>query len=107
MAFMSCTELGKHCDDISDALKLIGKWLTLVAKLNNQELQQRLLSKIFPFIINDTMTDSLEIPSKLAVEIAMRMKNIELNNLRKVSYNSSKGFNNEKKIRKRSFTFTL
>ncbi|KAF0455590.1 hypothetical protein F8M41_001471 [Gigaspora margarita] len=80
-AFITCTQLGKYNNNVSDALKLIEKWLISVAKSNNQELQQRLLSKIFPSIINNTTTDSLEILNKLVVEIVIRIKNIELNNL--------------------------
>ncbi|CAG8560531.1 11092_t:CDS:2, partial [Scutellospora calospora] len=83
MVFMSCTELKKHHNDTSDTLKLIKKWLISVAKLDNRELQQRLLSKIFSSIINNTMTNLLEILSKLVVEIAIRIKNIKLNNLTK------------------------
>ncbi|CAG8666294.1 10330_t:CDS:2, partial [Cetraspora pellucida] len=45
--FQLKTKLEKHHDDASDILKLVEKYIILVVDLDNHELQERLLIKIF------------------------------------------------------------
>ncbi|CAG8500985.1 3602_t:CDS:2 [Scutellospora calospora] len=52
---ISCIKHEKYRNDISDALRLIGKWIISVAESDDHKLQERLLSQIFLVlnIIND------------------------------------------------------
>ncbi|CAG8711815.1 12914_t:CDS:2, partial [Funneliformis mosseae] len=89
---VSCTERGKHCDDTSDALKHIGRWVISIAESGNNKLQERLLSLITPTLAvfnNETMEENLsemeaeKLPSKLLVRTALRMGKVESNKLKK------------------------
>ncbi|CAG8744164.1 12490_t:CDS:1, partial [Funneliformis mosseae] len=85
---VSCTECGKHCDDTSDALKYIRRWVISVAESGNNKLQERLLSLIIPTLAvfnNKTIEENLsemeaeKLPSKLLVRTALRMRKVESN----------------------------
>ena len=89
---VSCTKRGKHCDDTSDALKHIGRWVISVAESGNNKLQERLLSLITPTLAvfnNETMEENLsemeaeKLLSKLLVRTALRMGKVESNKLKK------------------------
>ncbi|CAG8619379.1 598_t:CDS:2, partial [Funneliformis mosseae] len=89
---VSCTEREKHCDDISDALKHIRRWVISVAESGNNKLQERLLSLItltLAVFNNKTMEENLlemeveKLLSKLLVRTALRMGKVESNKLKK------------------------
>ncbi len=92
---ISYTEHGKYCDDTSDALRHIRRWMISVAESNDNKLQERLLSLItLTLAVFDTGTiekSSSEMKvakllSKLFVKTALRMGKVELNRLTKRPY---------------------
>jgi len=46
--YVSCIECEKYCDDTSDALRHIRKWIISVAESDDNILQKKLLSLIAP-----------------------------------------------------------
>ncbi|CAG8668978.1 11719_t:CDS:2, partial [Ambispora gerdemannii] len=69
-----------HCDDTSDALRDIRKWLISIAESSDLNLQEGLLALITPTLIilnkadqNSPEIETTNLPSKLIVRIALKM----------------------------------
>ena len=81
-----CTDLGRHNDDKSLALKHYGNWLISMAESGHQSLQSQLLLLLTQTILNNGThknagqleTDMNEVPSALYVKAALKIEESNL-----------------------------
>src|SRR6185312_12812522 len=86
---ISCTDQGKHSDDVSLALKHYGNWLISMAELGHQPLQRQLLLSLTQAILNNEKlknasqleAETGKLPSALYVNAALKLKELDLKDL--------------------------